>query len=604
LRAKKLLAAATGVLATALALSACTPTPQATQTSLNTESVATVAWNQAFYSYNNATSFGNATANTNIIYLTNDSFSYYDKDLKIQPNKSFGTYEKVSDSPLTVKQTIADTATWSDGVPVTPADLILAYGAQSGLYNNYEAKVDPESGDVSKDNVGTKVFFNSSNPGWALIKKFPTIDGKTITYEYSKPFVDWELPGSLFNPGVAAHVVGKVALGIDDPTQAAQAVLDAFQKKDNAALSKISNVWNSKFNFEAMPSDTSLVVGTGPYTITALTSDYVTMKKNPNYKGEHTPSIDTITVRIIGDAQASVQALQNGEVLATQPQATADILKQMQALQGVTVLNGVGGTFEHVDMAQNNKGPFDPAAYGGDANKANLVRDAWLQTIPRQKIIDTIIKPLNPDAEIRNSLIVVPGSPMYDGVVAASGMATKYGAGDNTDKAKQLLQQAGVTSPTVRFMYDNTNTRRVQEFQLIKESAEKAGFKVVDAGNKNWGSLLGNTAKYDSVLFGWQSVSTGLSESDANFRTKGQNNFYGYSNKKVDGLLDQIQVATDAAKQQELVNQVETQLVADNFSISIFQFPEPTGVSNKLQNVSSMSLSPTMFWNFWQWKLG
>ncbi|MGT3783999.1 hypothetical protein ACVTE8_15690, partial [Staphylococcus aureus] len=193
---------------------------------------------------------------------------------------------------------------------------------------------------------------------------------------------------------------------------------------------------------------------------------------------------------------------------------------------------------------------------------------------------------------------------MYDGVVAASGMATKYGAGDNTDKAKQLLQQAGVTSPTVRFMYDNTNTRRVQEFQLIKESAEKAGFKVVDAGNKNWGSLLGNTAKYDSVLFGWQSVSTGLSESDANFRTKGQNNFYGYSNKKVDGLLDQIQVATDAAKQQELVNQVETQLVADNFSISIFQFPEPTGVSNKLQNVSSMSLSPTMFWNFWQWKLG
>jgi peptide/nickel transport system substrate-binding protein len=603
LRAKKLLAAATGVLATALALSACTPTPSATQTSLNTGSVAKIAWNQAFYSYNNLTSFGNATTNTNIIYMTNDSFSYYDKDLKVQPNKSFGTYEKVSDSPLTVKQTIAPTATWSDGVPVTPADLILSYGAESGLFNNYSAKVDPETGDVSKDNVGTKVFFNSASPGWALIKKFPTVEGSTVTYEYSKPFVDWEVPGNLFNPGPAAHVVGKLALGIDDPTKAAQAVLDAFQNKDNAALAKISNVWNSKFNFETMPSDASLVVGTGPYTISDLSADNVTLKKNPNYKGEHVPSIDTIIVRTIGDAQASVQALQNGEVLATQPQATADILKQMQALQGVTVLNGVGGTFEHLDMAENNKGPFDPAAYGGDANKANLVRDAWLQTIPRQKIIDTIIKPLNPDAAIRNSLVVVPGSPMYDAVVAASGMATKYGDGDNTDKAKQLLQQAGVTSPSVRVLYDNTNTRRVQEFQLIKEAAENAGFKVVDVGNKNWGGMLSNTAKYDSALFGWQSTSTGVSESDANFRTKGQNNFYGYSNKKVDDLLDQLQVAIDPAKQQQLVGEIEAQLVADNFSISIFQFPEPTGVSNKLQNVSSISISPTLFWNFWQWKL-
>ena len=60
-------------------------------------------------------------------------------------------------------------------------------------------------------------------------------------------------------------------------------------------------------------------------------------------------------------------------------------------------------------MAQNNNGPFDPAAYGGDAKKAPLVRQAFLQTIPRQKIIDTIIKPLNPDAAIRNSYNVVPG---------------------------------------------------------------------------------------------------------------------------------------------------------------------------------------------------
>lgn len=598
---KKVLVAAAGLIAGALALSACTPAPQATQSQLSSQSVATVAWNQAFYSYNQATTFGNATANANIIYLTNDSFTYYDKSLNLVKNTGFGTYEKVSDSPLTVKQTLADTATWSDGVPVTPADLVLSYGAQSGLFNNYEAKIDDESGNVTKPNEGNNVFFNSSSASLALIKEFPVVEGKSITYKYSKTYVDWEL--GLLNPGLPAHVIGKRALGITDPTQAAQAVLDAFKNKDNAKLAKISNVWNTDFNFKSMPADKELVLGTGPYTITDLKEEqYVTVSKNPNYKGEHKPTIDTITVRFIGDAQASVQALQNGEVLATQPQATADILKQLQGIQNIKVQNNVEGTFEHVDLVYANKGPFDPATYGGDAEKARKVRQAFLYTIPRQQIIDTIIKPLNPSAEIRNTFTVVPGSPNYADMVKANGMEATFDGGPNIDKAKALLAEVGVT-PTVRFLYANNNPRRVQEFQLIKENAEKAGFKMDDKGNKDWGSLLTKISGYDAALFGWQSTSTAVGESDANYRTKGLNNFYGYTNKKVDALFDDLQSELDPAKQKTILEQVEKLLVDDAFGITIFQFPQVTGVSNKLQGVDSISLSPTMFWNFWEWKL-
>ena len=604
---KKWLAGAAAVIAGTLALSACTPTPSGSQSQINQSRVATVAWNQAFYSYNTLTSFGNAVANTNILYMTNDTFNYYDKDLKLVPNTSFGTYEKLSDEPLTIKQTIAPTAKWSDGVPVTPADLVLFYAAQSGLWNNYKAKtgVDEDTGGVTvtKENEGTQVFFNASSAGLSLIKKFPVIEGNTITYEYSKPFVDWEI--GVLTPGVAAHVVGKRALGIDDPTQAAQAVLDAFKNKDNAKLSKVSNVWNSDFNFKTMPADKELVVGTGPYTISDLKDEqYVTLTKNPNYEGEHKPSIDTITVRFIPNAQSSVQALQNGEVLVTQPQATADILTSMKAVPDSTVLNEQGGTYEHVEMAQNNNGPFDPKKYGGDAEKARLVREAFLQTIPRQKIIDTIIKPLNPDAAIRNSFNVVPGSPNYADTVAQNGMEQTFGTGENIDKAKALLAQAGVKTPVnVRFLYDNQNPRRVQQFQLIKESAEKAGFKLEDKGNKDWGGLLQDTSGYDANLFGWQSVSTGVTELDANYRTGGTNNFYGFSSKTMDSLLDELQTSLDPAKQKELVIKIEQELVKDAFSVTIFQFPQPTAVSNKLQGVSSIPLAPTYFWNFWEWKL-
>ena len=51
-----------------------------------------VAWNQAFYSNNPATSNGNATANANITYLTSGAFNYYDAVPKLIKEERFGKY--------------------------------------------------------------------------------------------------------------------------------------------------------------------------------------------------------------------------------------------------------------------------------------------------------------------------------------------------------------------------------------------------------------------------------------------------------------------------------------------------------------------------------
>lgn len=608
MRNRKLLAAAATVAVGALALAGCTPqaatsgSPGA-QSTLSSNATATVAWNQAFYSYNTESSFGNATANSNIGYATNDRIAYYDQDLKFAQNPSFGRYEKISDNPLKVKITLADTATWSDNTPVTAADVVLAWAAQSTNYNTYEAKTDENSG--VGQNAANKVFFNGADTGLALIKEFPEIgdNNKSVTFTYSKPFVDWEVLAAV-PVYLPAHVVAKRALGTADPAAAQQALLDAFKNKDNAALSKVSNVWNSDFNFKTMPSDKELVVSTGPFTISDLKENqYVTLTKNPNYKGDHKPGVDTVTVRFIEDPQASVQALQNGEVLATQPQATADIKTQLDGLQGVTTTSQPGATYEHIDLVFTNGGPFDPKSYGGDKEKAESVRKAFLTAIPRQKILDTIIKPLDPEAQLRNSLTVVPSAPNYPDMVRANGMEAAYGGGDPA-KAKQMLAAAGVTTtPNVRFLYANNNPRRVQQYQLIKEAAEQAGFRLEDKGNKNWGEELEKPGTYDASMFGWQSESLAVSESEANFRTKGQNNYGGYSNAEVDKLFDQLQVAVDPAQQKTILEQVEKILVDDGFGVSIYQFPEIMGVSDKITGVSSTAIAPTMFWNVWEWKL-
>lgn len=597
---KRFLAAGASVAAAAMVLSACTPPGGGNDDQASENSILNIGWNESFRSMNTLTSNGNATSNAILTYMMNDNFGYYDDSLEVQDG-ALGSIEQVSEDPLKVKYTFNDNAKWSDGTPVDAADLALTWAATSANFNTVESN-NNDDGTV-KENDESTVYFDSSSAGAALIEDFPEIseDGKEITFTYTKPYADWatEFGVGADGVGVPSHIVAKKALGEEDAAAGKQAILDAIKNKDTAALSKISNFWNSGFDFTSMPEDEDLLVHNGPYKITDFQEgQYITVQLDENYSGPVKPTVNTITVRYNGDPMAMVQAIENGEVDMTQPQATADVLEAAQGIDGVTVDAANGATYEHVDFTFDNNGPFDPASYGGDEEKAKKVRQAFLHTVPRSEIVEKIIKPLNPDAVTRDSFSQVPGAPMYEGIVAENGMDAYSEV--NLDEAKKLLEEVGGEIKPVRIMYDNTNARRQQEFQLIKESAEQAGFKIEDVGDVNWGTRLGDKS-YDVSLFGWQSEGTGVTENDANFRTGAQNNFGGYSNPEMDKVLDKLLVSKED-EQQELLTQMESLLTEDAFGAPIFQFPELTIYNDSVSNVKSTSVSPTMFWNYWEWE--
>lgn len=607
--------AAVAVAATgALLFSACS-TPAGDDSTddagINQESTLTVAWEAPLNELNQSSANGNATQNSVINYMLNSGFNYYDADLNLVKDESFGTYKKTSDDPLTVEYTVGDDTTWSDGTPFDATDVLLQWAATSAKFNSVEAVLDEEGNVTNQAEVDAGVFFDGTTPGVQLIQDIPTIsdDGKTITFVYDKPFGDWEL--NFVNEFVPAHVVGQGALEIEDAQEAKDAVRDAILDGDTAKLSSISKFWNHGFEFVSMPDNKALVVTNGPYTLAEYKKDqYVTLKANPDFKGERKASIDTITVRYLDDSLAQVQALQNGEVQLIGPQASADVRKKLEGIDGIETRSGIEGTYEHVDLVFQNGGPFDPATYGGDAEKAKKVRQAFLMTIPRQTIVDNLIKPLNPDAEVRNSFILIPGSPGYDEMVAENGSAD-YPLDADIEGAKALLAEAGVTGPLdVRLAYNNENPRRVNQLALITDSAAKAGFTVVDTGRSaaEWGTLLQTGQdQYDASLFGWQSESTAVTESDANYRwtpEPGINNYGKYSNPAVDAAFDKLQVSTDPAEQLELQIEVEKNLWADAFGTTIFQFPAIQGWSSNLSGVEPITINPTIFYGFWNWKLG
>ena len=125
---------------------------------------------------------------------------------------------------------------------------------------------------------------------------------------------------------------------------------------------------------------------------------------------------------------------------------------------------------------------------------------------------------------------------------------------------------------------------------------------MIEDGDDNWGTRLGD-GTYDASLFGWQSTTTGVSNADANWRTGAQNNYGGYSNEELDSMLDDLLAETDEQAQQEGIIEVERTLLEDGFGIPIFQHPELLIYRDRVQGASSTTVSPTMFWNYWEWQV-
>ncbi|MCB0967670.1 MAG: hypothetical protein KDB37_12610, partial [Ilumatobacter sp.] len=568
--------------------------------------------------------------------------SYYDGDLNLINNDQFGTCTIESLDPLTITYTINEGVSWSDGTQIDAADMILGWGAVSGNYNAGSAAFLADGTAIQTDADGNwlvregadgeprpeaaedydedgnlvegleyipaeGVNFDGSSEAFELVTQFPEIseDGRSVTLTYDSFYVDYQNVTPFGGDSAAAHVVAQQALGIDDPAEAKQALIDAFQNNDAAALGPIAEVWSSAFDQTSLPDDPSLYLSSGMYLMTAYDElSEMTFEVNPNYNWGPMPKVQTIVYRIIGDPTAAVQALANEEIDVIQPQATADILTQLEgyADRGIEVVTGDTGTYEHVDLVFNNGGPFDPATYGGDEATALAVRQALLKTLPRQDIVERLITPLNPEATTRDSFSATIGSPPYENLAANNGLAD-YAEVD-IEGAIALLEEAGVETPVdVRVHFADNNPRRASEYELMAASAAEAGFNLIDGRSATWGPELSDNSIYDMSFFGWQSTAVAVADTEANFVTGGQNNYGGYSSETVDALYEELKATADPARQQEILLEVEQNLVADAFGVPLFQFPGVAAFNGTyVSNIDPIAISPTIFWNVWDWE--
>lgn len=580
----------------ALALSACaantgTETPEESAEGEATGGNIRVVEVNAFSSFNSNSSEGNVDINGKIAYATHSGFVYINNDLEVEKNEDFGTMEVLSEDPLSVKYTVNEGVNWSDGEPVDGGDLLLSWAIGSGYFN------DATTDDAGEIVSGATYFDYAGDTGGLALTELPEIgdDGRSITLNYSEPFADYEVAFGLMTEGgisTPAHVLAEKG-GLADEDALIELIEtepkgDPESPVERPEVQALADFWNTGFDTKSLPTDESLFLSNGPFIASAITPDQsMTLTRNEDYSWGPEAKVDEITVRYIGEAPAQVQALQNGEVDIIAPQASADTVEQLEGLEGVTVEQGNQLSYDHLDL--NFSGVFEDEA----------VREAFMKTVPRQQIVETIVKKINPDAQPLDSQLFLTDQAPYE--ESSSNNGSEAYAEVDIEGAKELLDGA---TPEVRIMYNRDNPNRLNSYTLIAESAAQAGFKIVDGGlgSSDWGAALGN-GTYDATIFGWINSGVGVSGVPQIFKSGNGSNFNGFSSPEADELMDELIVTTDPDEQDALQVQIDKLIWDSKYGLPLFQVPGVDAYSDNVTGIEYMPNQTGVWWNFWDWQV-
>jgi peptide/nickel transport system substrate-binding protein len=567
--AKVLAAVAVG----SLALSACAASDddegEGAATSAATQPIKfTWAYEQEFGGYQNGTPDGNSLANAVVLNQVLRGFWYFAPDGSVAADKEFGTYEKTSDDPLTVVYTFNDKAVWSDGEAIDCDDFVLTWLARSG---------------VSQDK-GKGGFSSAATTGYRDEKKPQCADGdKKVTVVYDTPFADWN---SMYgaNEIMPAHVLEKES-GVAD-------IIAAADNPKDPALKPAYTFWNKGWNLEPGQLKKEIMPSEGPYIIDSWQPQQsITLKANPKWWGTP-PKAETIVIRFIGGDQ-QVQALVNGEVNAMDPQVQVELINQLKAAgDKIDYKTGDQFTYEHLTLN------FEKAF------KDPKVREAFAKCVPRQQIVDNLIKPMNEKAGIQQSRWVFPFQPAYPDFENSVG-GEKYNAVD-IEGAKALLKEAGKDGLTVRVGWrkdpEAINQRRVDTLALIQDSCDKAGFKIKDAGTPDFFEVAMPDGDFDAAMFAWIGSAVVTAQNDI-FRSTGESNFGHYKSDKMDGILDSLSKEADTDAQLGLLKQADTQLWTDLAQIPLFAYPGVVATTKDAEGVVYNASQADLTWNAYAWSL-
>lgn len=367
------------------------------------------------------------------------------------------------------------------------------------------------------------------------------------------------------------------SVAVTDPTTVTLTLSAPFSPL-TAALSDRAGMIMSPKQLKATGSDFGNdPVCVGPFKFAErVPQNSIELVKDPQYYDADQVHLDKIVYRIISDSSIRAANLRSGDADVADTIGTDDV-DQLKADSNLSVLESASLGYQGVTFNVGNaNGVGTPPKPGQEPfARDKRVRQAFEYAVDREALVKTVFNGLFDPA-------CGPISPASE----YSSEAVQSCREHDPAKAKQLLEEAGVATPYTFTLLTSNTPSSLQFAQALQSVVKEGGFDM-KIEPVEFTSLLDlqDQGKYEAVQIGW----SGRPDPDGNIstfvRSGGSQNVAGYSNKRVDALLDQARQTLDVAQRQDLYGQMQAILQDDAPLVYLYRQRNLTGVTKKVSGV-------------------
>jgi peptide/nickel transport system substrate-binding protein len=313
-------------------------------------------------------------------------------------------------------------------------------------------------------------------------------------------------------------------------------------------------------------------VGCGPFRFVEwVDGDHITIRRNPSYFQRGVPHLDEVRIRFMAASPSAVQAIRSRElnyIEGVPPNLVASVRKD----PAFTFATSANSGLPHMLAFNLGKAPVDD----------RRVRQAIAWTVDRKAI--SKVAYFN------------DGQPGSEEVGRASKWYTAndpYLKGPDVARAKQLLQQAGVTTPLpIEFMVTSAQPEFVRTGEIVRDQLKQIGIdlKVSVLEPSIW---LNRLLKKDYVMT--MIFNETVSDPDQMYSlmvlSDAGLNVFGYKNAACDAAIKAARGEGDEARRKAMYARVR-QFVFDDVPYFNVHYATPTYLANN--DVLGVTARPTL----------
>ncbi|GAA2146984.1 ABC transporter substrate-binding protein [Nocardioides koreensis] len=315
----------------------------------------------------------------------------------------------------------------------------------------------------------------------------------------------------------------------------------------------------------------------GPFKFSKrVPQNSIEVVRDPHYYDADKVHLDKIVWRILSDSGIRAANLRSGDVAVADTISAQDVGElskdsSLDILQsGSLGYQGVTFNVGNVDGVGTEPKPIDRP----DAKSAE-VRQAFEYAVDREGLVKAVF-----DGQYDTACSpIAPASPY-------SSDAVQDCRPHDPAKSRELLKQAGVSTPYKITMLESNTPDSLRLAQALQAMVKEGGFDL-KIQPVEYTSLLDQQDRgdFDLLQLGW----SGRVDPDANITpfvgSGGSLNVAGYSNPDLDKILDDARQAQDLSTRQELYGKANAVMQEDDPIVYLYRQRNITGVSQDVQGV-------------------